>query len=91
MDQEFGGLCPVQSTDNWTLEKAAKAIEANIHDNREIIEREKQKVYDMASNYEYVRDHSVEIDNIKAEVRIREIQLQVYEQCLRIVRGEQKY
>jgi len=74
MDQEFGGLCPVQSADNWTLEKAAKAIEANIQDNREIIEREKQRVY-----------------NIKADVRTREIQLQVYEQCLRIVRGEQKY
>ena len=75
----------------WTLEKAAKAIEDNIKDNLEIINREKDKIYKMASHYEYVRDHSVEIANIKADVAQREEANKIYEHCLRIVKGEQKY
>lgn len=75
----------------WTLEKAAEAIESNIKDNLEIINREKDKIYKMASDYEYVRDHSIEIANIKADVARREEANKVYEHCLRIVKGEQKY
>ena len=77
--------------DEWTLEKAAKAIEANIKDNLEIINREKEQIYKMASNYEYVRDHSIEIASIKADVAKREEANKIYGHCLRIVKGEQKY
>lgn len=72
-----------------TLEDVIKRIEGNAKDLREYIETQKKKVYDMASNYQYVRDHSVEIENIKHDVSQREIELKAYEHCLRIARGEQ--
>lgn len=72
-----------------TLDSVQKAIEGNIKDLKEIIDREKERVYNMASNYEYCRDHSIEITRIKADVSEREISLRAYEHCLRIVKGEQ--
>lgn len=57
---------------------------------QEIIARQKEQVYKMASNYQYVRDHSIEIAKIKEDVSRREILLEAYNHCLRITKGEQK-
>lgn len=73
-----------------TLDSVQKAIEGNIKDLKEIIDRQKDQVYKMASSYEYCRDHSIEISKIKADVTEREISLKAYEHCLRIVKGEQR-
>lgn len=78
------------SDSNARIESVIQAIEGNIKDNQEIIARQKEQVYKMASNYQYVRDHSVEIANIKADVARREILLEAYNHCLRIAKGEQK-
>lgn len=79
-----------RSSSPLTLEDIQKAIEGNIKDLKEIIGRQKDQVYKMASNYEYCRDHSIEISKIKADVAEREISLKAYEHCLRIVKGEQR-
>lgn len=78
------------SDSNARIESIIQAIEGNIKDNQEIIARQKEQVYKMASDYLCVRDHSIEIANIKADVARREILLEAYNHCLRIVKGEQK-
>ena len=74
-----------------TVDDIIRILEANIADTKEFIERSKESVYKMASHYEYVRDHSVEIASIKADVRDKEIELNVLNHCLRIAKGETNY
>lgn len=98
MEQDIGGYnnsMAVYRQESYkkpvTVDDIIRIIEANIADTKDFIDKSKESVYKMASHYEYVRDHSVEIANIKAEVRNKEIELNVLNHCLRIAKGETNY